>query len=394
MGVHRPIGFLQNHFYSCSVAEKKRTQPLFLTHFKLAPLIIVFTIFMSGATSQAQAASSPKIGSKCTKIGLTQISKTFTYTLICAKKGNKKAWIRYEVDKKSDVPIPTRSEVALKVQKIIDKSQKNLSAEPVSIEWKFEDISELPGAEGSTAPKVKDVLSSTKAGLENAIKFYASIGFETPKAEIYIFQDQNWANNQLQEKTCSRYDAPTAGWFVPKSFCRDAQARIVGIDWRKLNGLRLSSIQFQHILAHEYMHQIQSEAMGGEFFSIPLWFSEGGAHLFSSLAYSTWNKNGNYEVWLDVLIRSESSGEYWNCINSDYSKIMNGPWETKKCAYSKGSKAVEYFVAKFGTVKYLEVFTTMRSKSFEQAFLDVTQENLEDFLKETEIYLISQGWSK
>jgi hypothetical protein len=376
------------------MAKKKRTQPLSSSHSRLASLIVVFTIGVLGATSQAQAASSPKIGSKCTKIGLTQISKTFTYTLICAKKGNKKVWIKYEVEKKIEIPISLRSEVAIKIQKIIDESQNSVPGEPVSIEWKFEDISELPGAEFSTAPKVKDIISSTKAGLENAIKFYSSIGFETPTTQIYIFQDQNWANNQLQEITCLRNATPTMGWFVPKSFCRDGKARIFGMDWRKLNGLRSSSIQFQHTLAHEYMHQIQSEAMGGNFFPLPLWFSEGGANFFSSLAYSTWNKNVNYEAWLDILIRDRNLGGYWECISSDYSKIFNGTWETKKCAYSKGSKAVEYFVSKFGTAKYLEVFKGMKSKSFEQAFLEVTQENLMDFLKETEIYLISQGWSK
>ena len=370
----------------------KNTQPTWFTRLQLTKVILIFAIFTFGTMPQVQAANSPKIGAKCTKIGLTQISKTVA--LICAKKGSKKIWINFQVEKKIDIPFSSRSEVALKIQKLMDESQNNISANPYLIEWKFEDISELPGAEFSTAPKVKDIVSSTKTGLENAMKFYSRIGFETPKTEIYIFQNQSWANNQLQEMTCSRYDAPTAGWFVPKSYCRDAQARIVGIDWRKLYGLRLSSIQFQHILAHEYMHQIQSEAMGGEFYSLPLWFSEGGAHLFSSLAFSTWNKNGDYEAWLDILIRDQNMGGYLECIDSDYSKIYNGPWETKKCAYSKGAKAVEYFVAKFGTAKYLEIFKGLRSKSFEQTFLDVTQEKLDDFLKEAEVYLISQGWSK
>lgn len=331
-------------------------------------------------------------GAPCNKLNIT--TKASNQVFVCTKKGKKLSWVQKQQMSKAASEESHRYPEALQIQKILDAANASAKTNGAQFDFLFQDP---PPQSTSSSTNTQQAEPSnfywTKKGLTEAADFYSQLGLPISNASILVFQDPGWANKQLASFGCLTNESPAAGWFVPESFCADHRTRIFSIDWRSEGRISILGIEFQHILAHEYFHQIQFSLLSDQHNPIPTWMIEGGAHFFSSLAFSTWNKQNPYEFWLDELVHTQSSGGYEQCLNVDYSKITNGLWEVRRCAYSKGAKAVEKLIANYGVNAYVEILKLSRVQSFESAFQVATGKSLADFYAETEIFLKQQKWS-
>lgn len=331
-------------------------------------------------------------GASCNKLNIT--TKANNQVFICTKKGKKLSWVQKQQMTKAASEESHRYPEALEIQKILDAT--NASAKTNGAQFDFLFQNPPPQSTSSSTTTQQAEPSSfywTKKGLTEASDFYSQLGLPISDASILVFQDQAWANKELSSLGCQPHEMPTDGWFVPESLCADHRTRIVSIDWRVRPEISILGIEFQHILAHEYFHQIQFSLLSDQHNPIPTWMIEGGAHFFSSLAFSTWNKQKPYEFWLEELLHTQSSGGYEQCLNVDYSKVIDGPWDVRRCAYSKGAKAVEKLIANYGVNAYVEILKLSRVQSFASAFQVATGKSLADFYAETDEFLKQQKWS-
>ena len=280
-----------------------------------------------------------------------------------------------------------RDSTALAIQKILDQADSNQSVFNGSVTWVFQ---------GETSPEIE---FATKRGLSNGIAFYTKLGFATTSTIALNARDMNWLKSQLTQFSCTYGELPAyPGFYVPRT-CQSGHGAVTAQHWevaKTTDGL--DGITFNHVLSHEYFHQLQEELSGnvgnGPF---PLWFWEGGAHFFTLIAYSSWNKDRYYEQWSDYWFGTIWPDQKINCISVNIFDLQNsekGP--NRVCGYSKGSLVVEKFIADFGIEKYKEIIRLIAntpSKNFDQAFKEVTGTDLQAFYDETQIFLKLRGWA-
>jgi hypothetical protein len=330
-------------------------------------------------------------GAPCSKLNIT--TKVSNQNFICTKKGKKLSWAQKQQTARATPEESHRYPEALQIQKILDTANASARTNTPQFDFLFQNPPPAPVSLSTTTQQAEPSnFYWTKKGLIEAADFYSRLGLPTSNGNILVFQDLDWANKELSSFGCPTNETKAGGWFVGEWNCPDHRARIFAIDWRAEGGISILGIEFQNILAHEYFHQIQMSLLSNQHNAIPFWMIEGGAQFFSSIAFSSWNKQNSYEVWLDELIHFQYLG-YNQCLNVDYSKVTRGIWEESRCAYSKGAKVVEKLIANYGVNAYVEILKLSRLQSFESAFQEATGKSLADFYAETEIFLKQQKWS-
>lgn len=356
---------------------------------KLITFLSVLSLSLSLPLIPVKAAV--KAGGSCTKAGLTSVMSGKTYT--CIKSGRKLAWDKGVAGKnKSKVldldtslnPINSkRYAEALKIQDLLN-TVNTLAIKPIDNKlWIYEGSIDY------------DIKIATEKGLEQAAKLYSQLGFQTDGYKIFVTKGEPWLRSQLAIYNCTLNSyLDSLGWYAPYA-CQDGSSYIVVRHWSSVDlPGGLEGLAFQHVLAHEYFHLIQQTYVGRTGNGAPIWFSEGGAHFYSVLAYSTWNTSKNYEGWLDYLLKEWRNDTYEGCKSVRIQDISNyGSWESIKCGYSKGAKAVEYFLSKFGSDKYRDILGSLPTNNFSTAFENVTGQKLGSFYAEVDIFFKSQLWS-
>jgi hypothetical protein len=326
----------------------------------------------------------------CKKVGQKSIigDKTFT----CVKSGKKLIWNKGEVTKK-------QNSVNKDVNKISNETNKYPEAKAVQriINTALNNDTSIAFAgvinyEGMTYEGIK---VSTEIGMKNAVHFFSQLGFQTQPIKVFVTKTEPWLRQQVINYNCNRLDyLDSLGWYSPFA-CQDGSSYIVAKHWDSIS-LKggLLGLDYQHILAHEYFHYIQQQHVLRNIDSVvPIWFWEGGAQFYSVMAYATWNQSKNYEDWLDYLTK-EVWDTYLPCKTVKVQFIPNsGPWESRKCGYSKGAKSAEYLVAKHGSDSYKEILNNLSLSDFPSAFKKSTGQNLEDFYIELDDFLFRQGWN-
>jgi hypothetical protein len=318
-------------------------------------------------------------GARCNKVNQTVSLNGLQFK--CIKSGNKLTWIKKKLLDKPAKNVIVRYPEALSVQKILDSSNFKNFNKKITAQWYFEDTNDVNAAYW------------TKLGLENALKLYGSLGFDLTDPTIFIPDNEQWLRDSIAGIGCGlRSYLDSLGWVEP---CNDGKLLIVVRSYHSIKyGSKPEEFEFQHVIAHEYFHQIQYSLLTNQHYPIPIWMIEGAAHFFSSLAFYSWNTNRNYETHLDYLLK-HTQNYYLDCLNIDLSAIpFDGTWDQRKCGYSKGSKATEYLVAKYGVTAYIQMLKLSRVESFENAFQSTTGQSLQDFYADVEVFLRQQGWSQ
>jgi hypothetical protein len=280
-----------------------------------------------------------------------------------------------------------RDAVALVIQKILNEAEKNPKTFNGNVTWVFQ---------GYTSPEVE---AATKRGLINGINLYTKLGFKTTNALVFNARDMTWLKSQLTEYGCKYGDLPNYAGFYIQDPCQNGNGAITAQHYDIENPREgLDGILFNHVLSHEYFHQIQEQLGVGVYLRTPLWFWEGGAQFFTLLAYSSWNTDRYYEQWSDYwfgggMWDAKSSCKAINIFdlqNSDY-----GP--DRHCGYSKGLIMTEFLISSFGTTQYQNIISEMAlfpSLNFSQAFQKVTGADLQTFYSSAQVFLKSRGWDQ
>lgn len=281
-----------------------------------------------------------------------------------------------------------RDETAIAIQNIINNALSNTLNFAGKTTWFFQ---------GETSPEVEN---KTKRGLLNGINFFTKLGFKTTDALVLNARDMVWLRTNLTSLNCEYGKLPDfPGFYVPRS-CIGSHGAITAQHWDvDLAVGGLDGIPFNHVLSHEYFHQLQEELSGnpgnGPY---PLWFWEGGAHFFSLLAYSSWNLDRNYEQWSDYWFGTAAPDQKIECINIDAFELLNSEiGKNRVCGYSKGSIIVEFYVAKFGVENYRALISRLSSNptmGFANAFKEINNMELTTFYSIANGFLKSRGWSK
>jgi hypothetical protein len=279
-----------------------------------------------------------------------------------------------------------RDSVALAIQKILNEAEKNPKTFSGNITWVFQ---------GYTSPEVE---LATKRGLVNGVNFYTKLGFRTTNTFALNARDMSWLKSKLTEYGCS-YGAlgDYAGFYVAN--CLDGNGAVTARHYDTENQREgLDGILFNHILSHEYFHQMQDEYSNGIGYGrTPLWFWEGGAQFFTLLAYSSWNKDRFYEEWSDHWFQNLWYDDKSRCrsVNVfDLEDISYGP--NRGCGYSKGSLIVELFVSNYGVTGYQKILSEMSvpNITFSQAFQIVTGTDLQTFYSSAQVFLKLRGYDQ
>ena len=95
--------------------------------------------------------------------------------------------------------------------------------------------------------------------LENGVNFYTKLGFKTTNTFALNARDMSWLKSKLTEYSCS-YGAlgDYAGFYVAN--CLDGNGAVTARHYDTENqNDGLDGIAFNHILSHEYFHQMQDE---------------------------------------------------------------------------------------------------------------------------------------
>jgi hypothetical protein len=315
---------------------------------------------------------------KSKPMGINPIAKSLSYT---ANESTKIFPVALDIWKNAP-----RDNVALAIQKILNEAGENPKTFNGNVTWVFQ---------GYTSPEVE---AATKRGLINGITLYTKLGFKTTNALVFNARDMTWLKSQLTEYGC-KYGAlgEYAGFYVAQT-CIDGNGANTARHYDTENQREgLEGILFNHILSHEYFHQLQDQySKGIGYGRTPLWFWEGGAQFFTLLAYSSWNKDRFYEQWFDHWFDNLWGGKSaCGSVNVyELEDISYGP--DRHCGYSKGSLIVELFVSSYGVVGYQKILSemSMPDTTFSQAFQKVTSTDLISFYSSAQVFLKSRGWDQ
>ena len=347
-----------------------------------------------------------KAGSSCNKAGIKSVSAGKTYT--CVKSGKKLLWdkgVLLPVAKPSPKasssatpaavpsvsPAPTAQPASDEVSRIIYSMRNELLDKPYEPNGNFVFI-----FQGDTTAEVE---SKTKRSLLNAVPVYSNLGFRISNGLILVARDIEWVKAQLDANDCKFRSLPDRpGFYVGKS-CKDGNGAVTSVHWEaeKFND-GLDGLYFNHVIPHEYFHQIQELLTPFGNADFPKWFWEGSAQFFTNQAWSSWNKQKSYIQWFEHWWRDLRPDLGAQACKNATIELMSNPGTLGIegiCAYSKGQLLVEYFVAKYGLTKYREIYLQNSIpgwQNFGTVFKKVTGDELRDFYADADIFISSRGW--
>lgn len=342
------------------------------------PCLLLASLTLS--LTPSQSAQPPKSGSVCKKAGITKTVQGVKYE--CIKNDKRLVWKKVKDSPKESAKAKPRYPEAIEVQKEIDKAfATELSSQP-KVTWYFQ---------SNLSSKV---IEDTKLGLEKAIAFFNKLGFATNDAFVFVADNEKALRALIGTAGCSLTQYNPAWGFISVNSCPDGRVILAAQSYPSMKlGTDIKDFEFQHVLAHEYAHQLQFELHGRTSAQIPTWMIEGGAQFLSSVAYYSWNLNRNYEDHLFYITTLWRWNSWASCTRVRVQDVPRfGQYEEIRCGYSKGAKAVEFLVAKYGFHGYREILRNSSNKTFEAAFLEATGNSLESFYQELEVFLKSQGW--
>jgi hypothetical protein len=316
--------------------------------------------------------------------------------------GKKLVWQRGAVTKKQVVaptptptPTPTRFQDAVSIE--IDRLRDQ------AIRADLQDTSTHTFIfQGGASDEIE---KRTKRSLLNALPIYKGFGFKITDGLFIVVRDTDWMKQELLRHECftNRPMPSRAGFYHSGATCKNRNGAITSYHWeveKFPDGL--DGLYFNHVLPHEYFHQLQEQMTvdatrfgNGDF---PKWFFEGSAQFFTNQAWSAWNQDRGYVEWFN---------HWWTDLRPDL-----GPSACKKatvslmsdpatpgiegvCAYSKGQLVVEFLVYKYGLEKYRLLYSrnmTPGWMNFHLVFEEVTGDKLEDFYDEAAVFISNRGW--
>ena len=348
-------------------------------------LILILTLISQPISVNA----SIKAGAKCTKVSSKSVVGSKTYT--CIKSGKRLVWDKGVT---SWLPSQTPSkpqyqdEVSLKINQIRIDALKSQSVDNSIQTFIFQD--------GAT----QEIENKTKRSLLNALPVYKKLGFNTTDGLILVAKDINWVKQELLKNQCNNSrQIPDRPGFYYGSTCKNGNGAITSVHWESekfTDGL--DGLYFNHVIPHEYFHQIQEQLTtfgNGDF---PKWFWEGSAQFFTNQAWSSWNTKSTYIEWYQHWWRDLRPDLGPNACKSATIEAMSNPSGTGTesiCAYSKGQLIVEYLIYKHGLEKYRSLYTANTTndwRNFNVVFKKVTGEDLSAFYLEAQEFITKRGW--
>lgn len=246
----------------------------------------------------------------------------------------------------------------------------------------------------------QEIETKTKRSLLNALPVYKKLGFKITDGLILVARDIDWVKKELLRNQCNNNrPIPERPGFYYGNTCKDGNGAMTSTHADSENYFEgLDGLYFNHVIPHEYFHQIQEQSTtlgNGDF---PKWFWEGSAQFFANQAWSSWNTNRTYLEWYQ---------HWWRDIRPDMgpSACKDATIETMSnpsgigiqslCAYSKGQLIVEYLVFKHGLERYRSLYTANTTndwRNFNIVFKKVTGQELSDFYVEAQNFITKRGW--
>ena len=332
------------------------------------------------------AHSATKAGAKCTKLGNKSVVGTKTFT--CIKSGKKLVWNNGVPLNSKPSPAPYQDSVSAKIDSIRNESLKNTSTDSSSHVFIFQN--------GAT----QEVESKTKRSLLNALPVYSKMGFKTTDSLILVARDMDWLKLELLRNNCNNSrPIPQSPGFYYGSTCTNGNGAITSshAESEKYFG-GLDGLYFNHVIPHEYFHQIQEQSTKFGNGAFPKWFWEGSAQFFTNQAWTTWNSQRTYIEWFNYWwgdVRPDLGPIACKNATIDYMSDPSASGMESACAYSKGQLIVEYLVSKYGLDKYRSLYTSNTDpnwKNFKFVFKQVTGEELSVFYVEAQELMVKRGW--
>ena len=376
-------------------------------------LLIVLALTLIPVTAVSAQKITP--GSSCKVLNQKVAYQNKTYT--CIKSGKKLIWNKgVAVRKPTPTPTPTpvvtptptptpvvtptptptpsqllplqpKDEVFKKIDQIRLNSLLNQNSIMPTIVFKFQ---------GTTTNEIQ---FKTERSLLNAIPVYDKLGFKITDAVVLVARDMNWVKQELDLQGCIYGSLPDRpGFYVPNP-CKTGNGVVTSVHWEaEKYDDGLDGLYFNHVIPHEYFHQIQHKLTplgNGDF---PKWFWEGSAQFFTNQAWASWNNSYSYLDWYQ---------HWWTKLRPDLGPtackratidLMSNPSTTGIegiCAYSKGQLIVEYLLSKYGIENYRKFYSqnsTQGWNNFSIVFKKVTGDEIENFYIEVEKFIASRGW--
>ena len=333
--------------------------------------------------------ASVKAGTKCTKVGTKSVvgNKTFT----CIKSGKRMIW-----NKGVTSGLPSQKPSKPQYSDEVSSKINQIRMEALKSETVDNSIQTFIFQDGAT----QEIDNKTKRSLLNALPIYKKLGFITTDGLILVAKDINWVKQELLRNQCNNgRPIPDRPGFYYGNTCKNGNGAITSVHWESekyADGL--DGLYFNHVIPHEYFHQIQEQLTtfgNGDF---PKWFWEGSAQFFTNQAWSSWNTKNTYIEWYQ---------HWWGDLRPDLGpsacknatiEAMSNPSGTgieSICAYSKGQLIVEYLVYKYGLEKYRSLYTTNTTndwRNFNIVFKKATGEDLSVFYIEAQEFIRKRGW--
>jgi len=352
---------------------------------KLGVLAVAVILILPISIPSAHSAT--KAGAKCTKVGIKAVAGIKTFT--CIKSGKKLVWNKGVPLSPKSSPAPYQDSVSVKIDSIRNEAMKNNSTDSSSHVFIFQN--------GAT----QEVESKTKRSLLNAVPIYNKLGFNTTDSLILVARDMDWLKKELADNNCFNPN-PTPnrpGFYFGGRTCKNGNGAITSYHWENEKfSDGLDGLYFNHVIPHEYFHQIQQQLTsyrGGEY---PKWFWEGSAQFFTNQAWTTWNSKRTYIEWYNYWwgdLRPDLGPTACRYASIDYMSDPSKSGTESACAYSKGQLIVEYLVSKYGLDKYRSLYTTNTDpnwRNFKFVFKQATGDELSDFYVEAQEFMTKRGW--
>jgi hypothetical protein len=219
---------------------------------------------------------------------------------------------------------------------------------------------------------------------------------------IYVIyaDTTDWMNDEFKRQGCEF--AP--GWKLPLggyAIMADCAGKYLITRPNADREAHESSIQAQHGLIHEAIHQWQNQLMQGGLNGSewPHWIVEGGANAFSRYAF--WYTNGaktSPEQIMKDWFKEDWYVKPGNCVGVSIRDMVNisNNEKGRLCGYSTGQVAIDLYIEKFGVDSFYTLLRSPKSpglEGFRGIFRTVTGQEVEAFYDEVDKEMKLRGWN-
>jgi hypothetical protein len=353
---------------------------------------LVIAIVLNSIPIYSNAAPKITAGAKCSVIHQRVLYKNTNYK--CIKSGKKLLWnqgtpkelAKDPVPKDQSLPklvIPTRVYQLLKMDSLVTPVVQK------DIKYVIEDgIDEFK-------------TNSAKLGFEKGIDFLNQLGISAkrPLLTLLIKSDQ-WTLNYLENNCFPSVRlnnfTPTAYLGFHAGICKTSDGVERSIVVQSFppgqNTLSLDSIEFHHVLTHEYFHAWHSDYVTLE----SKWLRESGAQALTVLAFASWNRSRSYDQWLEEWISTYRRDQKTNCLDARMENLQDSgkAWK-EECLYFKGILSIDVLIAEYGGIEGFKLLfrNNGTGKDFNVLFQESTGKSIDNFNEDTNNYFKSRGWS-